>query len=34
VEGRSRSMKTKAHQRLFRQKWASPDKSGRDEGWE
>jgi hypothetical protein len=34
VEGWSRAMKTKAHQRLFHRKWASPDKSGRGEGWE
>jgi hypothetical protein len=34
VEGRSRAMKTKAHQRLFCQKWAGPDKSGRGEGRE
>jgi hypothetical protein len=34
VEGRSRAMKTKAHQRLFRQKWAGPDKSDRGQGQE
>jgi hypothetical protein len=28
-EGRSRAMKIKAHQRLFRRKWVGPDKSGR-----
>jgi hypothetical protein len=34
VEGRSRAMKTKAHQRLFRQKWAGPGKSDRGQGRE
>jgi hypothetical protein len=33
-ESQSRAMKTKASQRLFRQKWASPDKSDRGNGWE
>jgi hypothetical protein len=33
-EGRSRAMKTKAHQRLFRRKWAGPDKRDRGEGRE
>jgi hypothetical protein len=33
-EGQSRAMKTKAHQWLFCQKWAGPDKSGRGEGRE
>jgi hypothetical protein len=32
MEGRSRAMKTKAHQRLFRRKWAGPDKSDRGQG--
>jgi hypothetical protein len=32
VEGQSRAMKTRAHQRLFRRKWASPDKSDRGQG--
>jgi hypothetical protein len=34
VEGRSRAKKTKAHQRLFRRKWAGPDKSDRGQGRE
>jgi hypothetical protein len=34
VEGRSRAMKTKAHQRLSRRKWADPDKSDRGQGRE
>jgi hypothetical protein len=34
VEGRSRAMKTKTHQRLFRRKWDGPDKSDRGQGWE
>jgi hypothetical protein len=34
MEGRSRAMKSKAHQRLFRRKWAGPDKSGRGKGRE
>jgi hypothetical protein len=33
-ESQSRSMKTKALQRLFRQKWAGPDKSDRGQGRE
>ena len=33
-ESRSRTKKTKASQRLFRQKWAGPDKSDRGQGWE
>jgi hypothetical protein len=32
VEGRSWAMKTRAHQRLFRRKWAGPDKSDRGQG--
>jgi hypothetical protein len=34
VEGRSRAKKTKAHQWLFRRKWAGPDKSDRGQGRE
>jgi hypothetical protein len=34
MEGRSWAMKMKAHQRLFRRKWAGPDKSGRGKGRE
>jgi hypothetical protein len=34
VEGRSRAMKTKAHQQLFHRKWADPDKSNRGQGRE
>jgi hypothetical protein len=34
VEGWSRAMKTKARQRLSRQKWADPDKSDRGQGRE
>jgi hypothetical protein len=33
-ESQSRAMKTKALQRLFRQKWAGPDKSDRGQGRE
>jgi hypothetical protein len=34
VEGQSRAMKTKAHQRLFYRKWAGPDKNDRGKGRE
>jgi hypothetical protein len=34
VEGQNRAMRTKAHQWLFRRKWASPDKSDRGQGRE
>jgi hypothetical protein len=34
VEGRSRAMKTKSHQRLFHRKWAGPDKSSKGQGRE
>jgi hypothetical protein len=33
-ESRSRAMKIKASQWLFRQKWAGPDKKDRGQGWE
>jgi hypothetical protein len=33
-EGRSRATKMKTHQRLFRRKWAGPDKSDRGQGRE
>jgi hypothetical protein len=33
-EGQSRAIKTKAHQRLFRRKWAGPDKGDRGQGRE
>jgi hypothetical protein len=33
-ESQSRAMKTKASQRLFRRKWAGPDKSDRGQGRE
>jgi hypothetical protein len=34
VEGWSRAMKTRAHQQLFRRKWAGPDKCDRRQGRE
>jgi hypothetical protein len=34
VEDRSRATKTRTHQRLFRRKWASPDKGDRGQGQE
>jgi hypothetical protein len=34
VEGQSRAMKTRAHQRLFHRKWAGPDKSDIGQGRE
>jgi hypothetical protein len=33
-ESRSQAMQTKASQRLFRRKWAGPDKSDRGQGRE
>jgi hypothetical protein len=34
MEGLSRATKTKTHKRLFRRKWAGPDKSDRGRGQE
>jgi hypothetical protein len=34
MEDRSRATKTRTHQRLFRRKWAGPDKSDRGQGQE